>query len=340
VIVTVTPNPALDLTYSLPQMSLGDSHRVSSPTLRAGGKGVNVARVLHNQGIPVFSLSTAGGVTGREFEAELVASEVPHRLTQVQAETRRTMAFVETQPRRTSIFNEFGTNHSPAEWDGLTDSVAAVLPDATCLVASGSLPTGADPDFFAHLVTLAQSRGIPSIVDATGPALLAAARAGVTLVKPNKYELNESTGEQDTVRAASILLKLGARHVLVSLGEQGMILFTHAEPGAPWQAVLPRVLIGNATGAGDAAVAAVAATYAKAFSDGFTPDNVDPRTILTLAASWSAAAVLTPVAGEISCNHAELALELHVSQPSVNGQKHGQLSEETMRGHRKERDTR
>lgn len=338
-IVTVTPNPALDFTYSLPQVSLGNSHRVSSATVRAGGKGVNVARVLHHQGIPVLSLSTAGGGTGLEFEAELVANEIPHRLTQVQAETRRTMAFVETGTRRTSIFNEVGTNNSPVEWDRLTHSVAAALTDATCLVASGSLPLGADPEFLAHLVTLAQGRGIPSIVDATGPALLAAARAGASLVKPNKHELSESTGEQDTVRAARILLELGARNVLVSLGEQGMLLFSYAEPGAPWQAVLPRVLIGNATGAGDAAVAGVAATYASAFFDGFTPDNVDPRTILTLAASWSAAAVLTPIAGEISSNHEELALELTVSQPSVNGRECDSLSEETVRGHRKERET-
>lgn len=317
-ITTVTPNPALDYTFSLPTVSLGESHRVARATLRAGGKGLNVARVLQAQGVDVLAISTAGGHTGREYSADLVGSGIAHRLTQVAADTRRTMTLVETDASHASIFNEFGTNHTRREWSSLASSVASALPEASCLVVSGSLPVGADEDFFARLVTLANERGLPSVIDATGPALLDAATAGATLVKPNRQELQESTGEADPVRAATLLLERGARSVLVSLGAEGMLFLSANDPGAAWYARLPRALRGNATGAGDAAVAAAAAIFSGIFTAAVsnvptktpTSEQVDPLTMLTLATSWSAAAVLMPLAGEISNLHTTLATQL------------------------------
>lgn len=317
-IVTVTPNPALDFTYQLPAVHLGQSHRVLPPAVRAGGKGINVARILHSRGVPVLSLATVGGCTGAEFESDLIVSAIPHRLTHVQAATRRTMAFTESKGARASIFNEFGANNTPAEWGRLTYAVETALSDATCLVGSGSLPEGADTNFYAHLVGRAQALGIPSIVDTTGPALLAAARAGVTLIKPNEQELTESTGEEDSVRAARALIDLGAQNILVSLGERGMFLISAANPGEPWRGRLPRILAGNATGAGDAAVAAAATFFSTAFSSGPAPYDVDPHTILSLSISWSAAAVLMPLAGEISSEQVTLATEVIISRKFVN----------------------
>ena len=320
-IVTVTPNPALDFTYSLTRVNLGESHRVARAMVRAGGKGINVARVLHGQNLPVLAISTAGGTTGREFAADLADDGIAHRLTPVAADTRSTMALVETAAAQTSIFNEFGADHSPGEWLSLTDSVASAIGGATCLVASGSLPSGADEEFFARLVSLANERGLPSVIDATGPALLAAAAAGATLVKPNRREIIESTGEDDPVHGARLLIEEGARNVLVSLGEQGMLLLSASDPKGLWHARLPRVIQGNATGAGDAAVAAVAALFSVAFSAaaslGAAPAGVNPRTILTWATSWSAAAVLMPLAGEISHTHPALAAELEIRRDTL-----------------------
>ncbi|MFT2815350.1 1-phosphofructokinase family hexose kinase [Leifsonia sp. A12D58] len=303
-IVTVTPNPALDLTYLVPAIELGETHRVPTAEARAGGKSLNVARVLHQQGHQALAISVAGGLTGKEFARELAASGVPHRIVAVQAATRRTIALVDEKHAQTSIFNEFGEDHSPAEWQRLTNATQAALEQARCLVGSGSLPLGADPDFYPELVRAATSLEIASVIDTSGPALLAAAEAGATVLKPNRHELVEATGDADPVRAARSLLQRGASLVLVSLGEDGMIAVSREDPKHPLRARLGRVLDGNPTGAGDAAVAAIAACLA----DGIT----DPEQILRLATAWSAAAVLMPLAGEISPLHAQLADELTI----------------------------
>ncbi len=307
-IVTVTANPALDLTYSVPFIELGATHRVPAAAARAGGKGLNVARVLHQQGHPVLAIAPAGGLAGDDFAAELAASGLPHHLVSVRGATRRTIALVDDERGETTLFSEFGENHTPAEWQHITDAAAAALPGATCLVGSGSLPAGADTDFFANIVVLARQRGLPVVIDTSGPGLLAAARAGATVLKPNQHELAEATGDDDPVRAARSLLELGARLVLVSLGDEGMLALSADEPTHPWRARLPRVLAGNPTGAGDAAVAAVAVCFATG--------NNDPETILRRATAWSASAVLMPLAGEISPAHVELAEELIVDRPS------------------------
>lgn len=319
-IVTVTPNPALDLTYTVSGIELGETHRVGAARVRAGGKSLNVARVLHQQGIDTLAISVAGGLTGDEFSRELSASGLLHRIIPVRAATRRTIALVDDSNAQTSIFNEFGENHSPAEWQRLTNATLAALEQAACLVGSGSLPQGANPDFYPELVAAATARGIASVIDTSGPALLAAAEAGATVLKPNRHELAEATGDDDPVRAAGALLDRGASLVLVSLGEEGMIALSRDDPRRPLHATLGRVLHGNPTGAGDAAVAAIAACLADGVTQPgqFDPAQLDPEQILRLATAWSAAAVLMPLAGEISPLHRELADDITITTDRIS----------------------
>ncbi|MFC6356983.1 1-phosphofructokinase family hexose kinase [Luethyella okanaganae] len=303
-IVTVTPNPAVDMTWRVPRIELGDSHRVPSGVVRAGGKGLNVARVVHGEGRAVLAITTVGGPTGAELAAELTESGLPHRLVPVAAPTRRSIALYDDAHDETTIFNELGENPGAEEWQTLTGAVAASLTDARCLVGSGSLPHGASTDFYPTLVRLASERGIPSIVDTSGPGLIEAARAGASLLKPNRHELVDATGDDDPIRAARTLLSLGAGLVLLSLGVDGMVAISTDDQSRVIRARLPHPLHGNPTGAGDAAVAASAV----AIADGVT----DPEQLLRAATAWSAAAVLMPLAGEISPTHPELAERLVV----------------------------
>jgi 1-phosphofructokinase family hexose kinase len=311
-VITVTPNPAVDLSYHVAGITPGASHRVTAPLRRAGGKGLNVARVAHQLGHPVLALAPSGGTSGAEFAAELLSSGVPHRLIPVAAETRRSIALVDTVGGETSIFNEEGSALQPREWQALAAAVVDALhidnPDgqsAGVLVGSGSLPPGAPADFYPALVRLAHDAGIPAVVDTSGPGIIAAARAGADLLKPNNHELLEATGESSLDVAAERLIALGAKTVLVSAGAEGMLAFHHASPGGYWSARLPEPLSGNPTGAGDAGVAAAAV----ALADGIT----DIPTILRRATAWSAAAVLMPAAGEISPLYADLEDQLILS---------------------------
>ncbi|WP_423184118.1 1-phosphofructokinase family hexose kinase [Arthrobacter sp. NyZ413] len=304
-VVTITPNPAIDISYHVAGITAGASHRVESPISRAGGKGLNVARVVHQLGYPVLALATAGGATGAEIATDLIASGVPHRLVPVAGETRRSIALVDTVGGETSIFNERGKPLEPAEWQALAAVVVESLESGNrtgVIVASGSLPPGAPADFYPAIVRLAHDAGIPAVVDTSGPAIIAAARAGADLLKPNHHELLEATGESDLEAAAKRLIGEGAKTVLVSAGAEGMLAFHHAAPGGYWSARLPEALSGNPTGAGDAAVAAAAVVLAAG--------NPDIQTMLRKATAWSAAAVLMPAAGEISPLYADLEQQL------------------------------
>jgi fructose-1-phosphate kinase PfkB-like protein len=175
-------------------------------------------------------------------------------------------------------------------WDALLRRVADLLAEhrPEVVVASGSVPRGFPDDGYAQLVELSHAAGCVAIVDASRGALAGSLRAGPDVVKPNRHELLEATGEDHPVAGARALQAKGARDVLVSLGPDGLVLVQR--DGDVVRAALPQALRGNPTGAGDAAVAAVAAGLAaRAGWDQMLADAV----------AWSAAAVLQPVAGDL-----------------------------------------
>lgn len=288
-ILTVTPNPALDLTWRIDRLVPGETHRADAGAVRAGGKGLNVARVAHAQGASVLAVSTAGGRSGIELAAELATSGVPHRLVEVVGATRQSIALVDESLGDTTIVNERGVNPSDPEWAALLGEVVDALPGAKVLVVSGSLPPGAPQTLLPLLIGTARDAGVPVIVDTSGPAMLQAADAGASVLKPNAAELVEATGIADPIDGARSLIARGAELVLLSLGADGMLAVTGSEA---LHARLDAPLSGNPTGAGDAGVAACAVLYAEGIRD--------PETILRRATAWSAAAVLMPLAGEIS----------------------------------------
>lgn len=299
-ILTVTPNPALDLTYRVPALQPGETHRAAAPAVRAGGKGLNVARVIAQTGGAAFALTTAGGPSGLRLADDLEASQLPAELVPVASSTRSSVAIVDETSGETTVINETGGPLTDAEWIALRDAATRLAIPATCVVGSGSLPPGAPEDFYAELVTIAAARGLPSVIDAVGRALLRAVEAGADVVKPNRRELADTTGHDDPVAGARVLLEAGAGLVLVSLGAEGMLAVPRT--GAPLHARLPEPLTGNATGAGDAAVAAVATLLASGTDD--------PAALLRRATAWSAAAVLAPLAGDLHPSYPELEARL------------------------------
>ncbi len=269
VIVTITPNLALDVTYELAELRPGHAHRVRTVRARAGGKGVNVARTLRSLGHDVLVIGLAGGATGEAVRADLDAAGIPHDLVPCAGETRRTVTLM--ADGEATLLNEPGPVVSPEEWAALE----ARVPEADVVVVSGSLPPGVDDDAVARLA----ERDVPVIVDTSGEPLRRAAPYAWA-VKPNAEELAELTGTDDPVAGAGLL---GARTVVVSLGAEGLLAVTD---GRVHRAAPPRVVTGNPTGAGDAVVAALAAGAGSPW-----PDLLDD------AVALSAAAVLSPVAG-------------------------------------------
>ncbi|MFI8826768.1 1-phosphofructokinase family hexose kinase [Streptomyces sp. NPDC053431] len=284
-IVTVTLNAALDITHRVDRLRPHSAHRVHGVGARAGGKGINVSRVLHTLGLPTLVTGLAGGPTGEAVRRELCRAELPERLTPTGGETRRTVAVVDEHTGDTTTLLEPGPVVQPEEWHGFLADFAACVDGAAAVVLSGSLPPGLPADAYATLVRAARARGVPALLDTSGPALRAALPAGPALVKPNADELAEATGESDPRRAAETLRAAGAEAVVASLGPDGLLAVT---PSGAWRAVPPERLRGNPTGAGDAAVAALAR--------GLVAGVSWPRR-LAEAVALSAAAVAAPLAG-------------------------------------------
>ncbi|WP_037313384.1 1-phosphofructokinase family hexose kinase [Amycolatopsis orientalis] len=280
-IVTVTPNAALDVTYTVDGLRAGDVHRVSDVRSRAGGKGVNVARVLHALGADVRAILTAGGATGTAVVDDLTAVGVAADVVPIGGETRRTTTVLAADGSVT-LLNEPGPWLADEEWQALASAVRAR--NADVLVCSGSLPPGAG----SYAALLGTSR---SILDTSGDALLAGLAGRPSVVKPNADELREVTGLRDPVAAAVELRKAGAGAVVVSLGAEGLLAVTGS---GTWHAAPSTVLTGNTTGAGDAVVAALALGLSRADS---WPD------ILRRAVALSGAAVLGPLAGDVDLAH-------------------------------------
>lgn len=285
-IVTVTANPALDVTYRVGELATGEVNRVHAVHTRAGGKGVNVARVLAALGEPVSMVAPVGGDSGRRFAADASTANLPAVLVPIAGETRRTVVVVDDAGRATGL-HEPGPPISAGDWLTLAGRVAAEAARADVVVLSGSLPPGAPADGYARLATAAADAGATVLLDAGGADLRGGVCAQVAIAKPNAEELRQASGTPDPLAGARALRAGGAGAVVVSLGAEGMLAVT---ADGDWRAAAPRVPRGNPTGAGDAVVAALAR--------GLVAGSPWPAR-LREAAALSAAAVAVPVAGEV-----------------------------------------
>jgi tagatose 6-phosphate kinase len=252
----------------------GEANRVTAVERRAGGKGVNVARVLHALGHDTLVCGLCGGATGA---AVLESLDLPHELVEIAGETRRTTTVVAEE---VTGFWEPGPVVTAAEWDRFTATFREQVSAASAVVLSGSLPEGVPPDAYATLCAMGR---VPVILDSSGEALRLGLRGRPAIVKPNAEELAEAAGDGDIFVAAERMREAGAGAVVASLGDQGLIAVTGE---GRWRVRSPEPVAGNPTGAGDAVVAALAAGLDRPW-----PER------LADAVALSAAAVHAPVAG-------------------------------------------
>lgn len=295
-ILTATLNTALDLTYRVDALKPHRTHRVQDVHAAAGGKGVNVARVLAAYGEDVVATGLVGGVTGEQIRADLAITSVRDAMVGIARESRRTVTVHAVDDGDATAFNEPGPLVSAAEWQHFCARFGALLPGARVAVLCGTLPPGVPAEAYGVLTRMAREHGVPVVLDTSGRALRAAVQDGPDVVKPNAEELAEATGVDDPLHAAANLRASGARAVIASLGADGLLALDEHEC---LRARPPADIPGNPTGAGDACVAAVAAGLAR----GYSWTQILPR-----AVALSAAAVPMPRAGEVDFDLAERLL--------------------------------
>lgn len=255
-VVTLTLNPAVDVTTSVADVVADRKLRCHDVRRDPGGGGINVARVVAELGGDVVAAWTRGGPTGALLAELLARAGIESRELPIEEDTRESVTIMEEGTGSQYRFVLPGPLLSAAECEQIEAFVARLLPAPPYLVLSGSLPRGVPTDFYARLTRRAPSE-TRVIVDTSGEALRALRGADAFLLKPNLRELSELSGEpleseRAIVRAARKLIGEGtARAVLVSMGARGARIIT-SELDEPLRA--PPVKPVSRVGAGDSTV--------------------------------------------------------------------------------------
>lgn len=258
-IVTLTLNPALDLSFSVERLVPTCKLRCGEVRRDPGGGGVNVARVVRRLGTDCTAMYLAGGRTGRALTELVSAEHVRVDCVPIVGETRENVAVRETATGHEFRFIAPGPHISSSEAQALFDRLTSLEPAPHFLVASGSLPPGIPTDFYARIARAARTRGMHFVLDTSGEALVAALEEGVYAIKPSIDELRELSGEPlrestEWAEAARRLVDRGcARIVLLTLGARGALMATGAGIDCVDGLQVPVV---SAVGAGDSFLAA------------------------------------------------------------------------------------
>ncbi len=256
-IVTLTLNPAIDLSYEVDAIVATQKLRTRAERTFPGGGGINVARVLARLGTPSTCVYLAGGATGPTFEALLAEQRLPATRVPIAGNTRIATSVFETSSAKEFRFTPPGPEVTEAEWRGCLDRLAQM--ECDWLVASGSLPPGIPDDFYAHLAAVTAGNDTRLVLDSSGLALREAiAAGGVYLAKPNLAEFEKLAGrtfagpEDVGETARDVVRASGLYAMVVSLGAQGAVLATGDDVD-----VCPALALEakSAVGAGDSFVA-------------------------------------------------------------------------------------
>jgi 6-phosphofructokinase 2 len=258
-IVTLTMNPALDITTSVGVVRPTDKLRCSATRYDPGGGGINVARIARVLGGSVCAVFPAGGSTGGMITTLLSDAGVPFRRVPIAGSTRESFTINETSTGQQYRFVLPGPQLTPPEQERCLDELRAAAASAEFVVASGSLPPGVPADFYQRVADICRDVGTLLILDTSGGGLQHIS-SGVFLLKASVRELRECVGrrlvtESEQLAAARELIESGRTQVVVvSLGSYGALLATR-DANQRFSAIPMRA--GSGVGAGDAMVAAI-----------------------------------------------------------------------------------
>lgn len=226
-------------------------------TEAAGGRGVNASHVIHSFGGKTLALLASGGATGGRMEKLLAHLAFPFEVVRVNSETRVNLTISDKQGLTVKL-NEVGAPLDKKEVDEIFRLVEARMAGAEWLMICGSIPPGVAPQFYCEVIGMAKSRGVHTLVDTDGDALVHSLEARPAVITPNQHEAERLLGRALLTRtqfleAVDRIQAMGAESVILSLGSRGAI-------GSSLEGIIevlpPRVDVLCPIGAGDAMAAA------------------------------------------------------------------------------------
>ena len=265
-IITVTLNAAIDKSLSVPSFRLGQRHRTVERRALAGGKGVNVARMLKTLGQPVIATGFQGGPTGTQIVAQLGEESILHDFVRIREESRTNTSVLDPTTGEQTEINEQGPRVDAEEVELFREKLLYLARGAAIVVFAGSLPRGLEPDFYGQLVREVRKLDVMTVVDTDGDALRLAVRAEPDVVSPNAIEAEELVGHEfndddDRTGAVREIVSLGARSAIMTMpdGCLAQILVD----GAPhvYRVTVPQQDSVATVGSGDAFLAGFVAAH-------------------------------------------------------------------------------
>ncbi|VAX31058.1 1-phosphofructokinase [hydrothermal vent metagenome] len=255
-IYTITLNPAMDRTLWIEKIRPDDSNRIKKEQRYAGGKGIDVSRVLTSLEVVNKALGFVGGFAGEELEGRLLNEGIACDFVRISGETRTNIIVNETSTGNQTVFNARGPEIKPYEVMQMIHKVEKIE-DPKIVAISGSLPPGVNPEIYRKIIEIFKSRGAMVILDTDGDALRVGINGLPDVIKPNLHELSRLVGRRlhkkdEIISAANDLRNQGIGIVLVSMGADGILLLGEKEQ---YLASPPKVKVENTIGAGDSAIA-------------------------------------------------------------------------------------
>ena len=259
-IYTVTLNPALDKTVTVPGLTVDEVNRIVEVREDPGGKGINVSKVIAKLGGKSCALALLGGTVGEKIKGMLERDGIDVWAFEVQGETRTNLKVVDPKLDMHTDINEPGPEITIATLDDMLEALVANISRGDIVVLSGSLPKGAPVATYAAWTRACAKAGAKVFLDADGSALSHGLGARPYLTKPNDAELSRLCGRElsdvdDIAEEALRIVNGGVGRVVVSMGGAGAVI---ADEGHVLLARSPKVPVGSTVGAGDSVVAALA----------------------------------------------------------------------------------
>lgn len=258
-IYTLTLNPSIDYIVSLDEVKFGELNRIQEEHFLAGGKGINVSRVLNNLEYESTALGFMGGFTGQFVKSELEAEEIKTDFIEIAEPTRINIKL------KTGAETEINSQ-GPVVDEGSAQALLAKIRSLKAedlVIIAGSKARNLPEDYYQQIIQAIREAGAEFVIDTTGEELRDALKHNPFLVKPNDVELAELYGvtldtEAEYVEYGQKLIEAGAHFAIVSLGGKGAILFSKE---GIYRGSSPKGTVKNTVGAGDSMVAGFVGTY-------------------------------------------------------------------------------
>lgn len=269
-ILTITLNPSVDIAYQLNQFRLDSVNRVEKVQKTAGGKGLNVTRVLKQIGEDVLATGFIGGELGNDVKNQLYQNHIKSSFVEISGETRNCIAILH-EGQQTEILEQ-GPTIQEHEALNFIEHLRNLLSKVEVVVISGSLPKGLESDYYVKIVELCKKFGVAVVLDCSGEALkkVLESKEKPTVIKPNTEELSQLIGSditdenQELQSVLSSQMFQGIEWIVVSLGAKGAFA-KHKDKF--YRVRIPKIDVVNPVGSGDSTVAGIAASLAHALPD-------------------------------------------------------------------------